>query len=150
VAVAAAPVPHRDPAPAEFPAFAWWTPEDRGVLVEAVEAQVPALMGERLRLAFRVDVDEPDAPPLAAVRDDGALVAILVKETDGPTDTQAARRWLEVHRSLVARAYPAAGISARAPAAIVLTPLAPPQSGDGMRRFITVRSGGRHGIVLLP
>jgi len=149
-AAAAALVPARDPAPAEFPAFAWWTPENRGLLLEAVEAQVPALMGERLRLVFRVDVAEPDAPPLAAVRDDGALVAILVKEAEGPTDTQAARRWLEIHRSLVARAYPAAGVSARAPAAIVLAPLAPPASADGIRRFIPVRSGGRHGVVLLP
>jgi hypothetical protein len=143
-------LPDREPAPTDFPAFSLWQPEERGELVAAVEVQVPALMGEHLRMLFRVDVSEPDAPPLAAVRDDGALVAILLNERAGPSDTQAAERWLEVHRSLLARAYPAAGISARPPAAIVLAPLAPAPAGDGMRRFIPVRAGARRGIVLLP
>ena len=151
--VAAEPPPpaaEREPTPAECPAFSFWEPADRGALVAAVEAQVPALVDGRLRLVLRVDVDEPDAPPLAAVRDDGALVAIVLGDAGGLVDTRAAARWLEVHRSLLVRAYPSAGITERTPSVIVLAPWAAPVGGGGVRRFITVRTGGRHGIVLLP
>ena len=127
-----------------------WRPPDREALLAAVEAQVPALLGERCRLVVRVEVDEPDAPPLAAVRDDGALVAILIADGGRPADARAAEEWLQVHRSLLARAYPSAGISAgAAPSAVVLAPLEP-AAADGVRRFLPVQVGGRQGIVLLP
>jgi len=100
-----------------------WHPHDREALLAAVEAQVPALLGERCRLVLRVDVDEPDAPPLAAVRDDGTLVAILIADGCRPADARAAEHWLAVHRTLLARAYPSAGIRADAGlSAIVLAP----------------------------
>jgi hypothetical protein len=107
-------------------------------------------MGERCRLVVRVEVDEPDAPPLAAVRDDGALVAILIADGRRPADARAAEHWLAVHRALLARAYPSAGIRAEAaPAAVVLAPLEPAPA-DGVRRFLPVKVGGRQGVVLLP
>jgi hypothetical protein len=81
----------------------------------------------------------------------GALVAILLKEPDGPADTEAARRWLAVHRSLLARAYPAAGISAAVrPTSVVLELFAPPPSAPGVRRLLPVMVGGRPAIVVLP
>jgi hypothetical protein len=128
-----------------------WQPEEAEALLGAVEAQVPALLGERFRAVFRVDVDEPGAPALAAVRDDGALVAVLIAEDGAPVDTQAAERWLCVHRSLLVRALPSGGISAAAaPSVIVLAPLKVPPAADGVRRFLPVRCGGRRGVVLLP
>jgi hypothetical protein len=127
-----------------------WHPHDREALFAAVEAQVPALLGERCRLVLRVEVDEPDAPLLAAVRDDGALVAILIADGRRPADARAAEHWLAVHRPLLARAYPSAGISAEAaPSAVVLAPLEP-AAAEGVRRFLPVKVGGRQGIVLLP
>jgi len=127
-----------------------WHPHDREALFAAVESQVPALLGERCRLVVRVEVDEPDAPPLAAVRDDGALVAILIADGRRPADARAAEHWLAVHRALLARAYPSAGIRAEAaPSAVVLAPLETAPA-DGVRRFLPVKVGGRQGIVLLP
>ena len=129
---------------------ALWHPQDRAALLEAVEAQVPALVGARCRAVIRVEVDEPDAPPLAAVCDDGALVAVLVPESPETVDIGAAERWLAAHRSLLARAYPSAGIRAEAaPSALVLAP-AEPTAGPGVRRFLPVRLGGRQGVVVLP
>jgi hypothetical protein len=97
-----------------------------------------------------VEVDEPDAPLLAAVRDDGALVAILIADGRRPVDARAAEHWLAVHRALLARAYPSAGISwEAAPSAVVLAPLES-AAADGVRRFLPVKIGGRQGIVLLP
>jgi len=127
-----------------------WHPQDRAALLAAVEAQVPALVGARCRAVIRVEVDEPDAPPLAAVCDDGALVAVLVPESPETVDIGAAERWLAAHRSLLARAYPSAGIRAEAaPSALVLAP-AEPTAGPGVRRFLPVRLGGRQGVVILP
>jgi hypothetical protein len=66
-------------------------------------------------------------------------------------ETRAAEEWLRVHRSLLVRAYPSAGISAdAAPAAMVLAPLEVPTVTDGRRRFLPVQCGGRKGVVLLP
>ena len=131
--------------------FAPWQPESRDALVAAVEAQAPALLGPDLRQVLRIDVDEPGAPPLAAVRQDGTLVAILLAGAGETVDTQAAARWLTVHRALLARAYPGAGIvEGREPAAVVLAPLAPPAAPDAVRRFLAVKLGGHRGIVLLP
>jgi hypothetical protein len=131
--------------------FAPWQPESRGALVAAVEAQAPALLGPDLRQVLRIDVDEPGAPPLAAVRQDGTLVAILLAGAGETVDTQAAARWLSVHRPLLARAYPGAGIGeGREPAAVVLAPLAPRGAPDAVRRFLAVKLGGHRGIVLLP
>jgi len=127
-----------------------WHPQDRAALLAAVEAQVPALVGARCRAVIRVEVDEPDAPPLAAVCDDGALVAVLVPESPETVDIGAAERWLAAHRSLLARAYPSAGIRVEAaPSALVLAP-AEPTAGPGVRRFLPVRLGGRQGVVILP
>jgi hypothetical protein len=131
--------------------FAPWQPESRDALVAAVEAQAPALLGPDLRQVLRIDVDEPGAPTLAAVRQDGTLVAILLAGPGETVDTQAAARWLSVHRALLARAYPGAGIGeGREPAAVVLAPLAPPAAPDAVRRFLAVKLGGHRGIVLLP
>jgi hypothetical protein len=131
-------------------AISVWEPTDGEALLSAIEVQVPALLGERCRLVVRVEVDEPDAPPLAAVRDDGALVAILIADGRRPADARAAEHWLAVHRALLARAYPSAGISAEAaPSAVVLAPLEP-AAAEGVRRFLPVKVGGRQGIVLLP
>ena len=131
--------------------FAPWQPESRGALVAAVEAQAPALLGPDLRQVLRIDVDEPGAPPLAAVRQDGTLVAILLAGAGETVDTQAAARWLSVHRPLLARAYPGAGIGeGLEPAAVVLAPLAPRGAPDAVRRFLAVKLGGHRGIVLLP
>ena len=127
-----------------------WEPTDGEALLSAIEVQVPALLGERCRLVVRVEVDEPDAPPLAAVRDDGALVAILIADGRRPADARAAEHWLAVHRALLARAYPSAGIRAEAaPAAVVLAPLETAPA-DGVRRFLPVKVGGRQGVVILP
>jgi hypothetical protein len=152
-------------------AISVWEPTDGEALLSAIEVQVPALLGERCRLVLRVDVDEPDAPPLAAVRDDGTLVAVLVCELPSAPSPRApgspaglpaacdvprracaaAERWLAAHRSLLARAYPSAGIRAEAPpSAVVLAPLEPAPEADGLRRFLPVKVGGRQGIVLLP
>jgi hypothetical protein len=145
-----APIPPAPPAvPDICPVFSPWHPADRGELLAAVEAQAPSLVASGLRLVFRVDVDEPGAPPLAAVRDDGALVAILLTEPGAAVDTAAAERWLAAHRSLLARAYPSAGIAGDARAsAVVLAPLEPP--ADGFRRFLPIRMGGHRGVVILP
>ena len=138
------------PAPDAYSVFSPWRPESREDLVAAIETQPAAILGKSLRQVIRVDVDEPDAPSLAAVRDDGALVAILLAQNGEAADTRAAAHWLTVHRRLLARAYPLAGIHEGAePSAIVLAPLEPP-SGDGIRRFLPLQLGGHRGIVLLP
>jgi hypothetical protein len=152
----AAPLPATsDPAPAvaggPCPVFSIWQPEGRECLVAAIEVQAPALMAGSLREVFRVEVDEAGAPPLAGVRADGALVAILLQDGDRPVDTGAAAAWLNLHRSLFIRAYPRAGIQAgAAPAAIVLAPLSATPRTDGVLRFLPVRFGGHRGIVLVP
>ena len=129
-------------------AVEFWNPTDAASLLAAMEPQVPALLGDRFRGVLRPDVDEPGAPALVAVRDDGALVAILVQDAGGSADTDAAKWWLAAHRSLLARAYP--GISPEAePSAIALVPVGP-IPGDGARRFVPVKVGGRCGVVLLP
>ena len=150
-APAAAREASRSP-PAVLPSAAIrvWDPTDGEALLSAMEVQVPALLGERCRLVLRVEVDEPDAPPLAAVRDDGALVAILIADGRRPADARAAEHWLAVHLPLLARAYPSAGIRADAPpSAVVLAPLEP-AAAEGVRRFLPVKVGGRHGIVIIP
>ena len=130
--------------------FSPWQPEDREILLEAIEAQGPALLaGGGVRQVFRVGVDEPDAPALAAVRSDGALVAVLIAG-GRPVDTRAAARWLTTHQQLLARAYPCAGIREGAePSAVVFAPLEG-CAADGIRRFLPVKLGGHRGIVLLP
>jgi hypothetical protein len=130
--------------------FSPWRPEGREELVAAIEAQPPAMIEKSLRQVIRVDVDESDAPPLAAVRDDGALVAILLAPVGAAVDTRAAARWLTVHRRLLALAHPHAGIREGVePSAIVLAPLeAPPAAG--VRRFLPIQLNGHRGIVLLP
>ena len=130
--------------------FSPWRPEGSEALVAAIEAQPPAALGKSLRQLLRVDVDEPGAPPLAAVRDDGTLVAILLAREGEPVDTRAGARWLTAHRRLLVRAYPSAGIREDAePTAIVLAQMEPPPA-DGTRRFLPIQLGGRRGIVLLP
>jgi hypothetical protein len=138
-------------APADIcPVFSVWQPADRAELLAAIEAQAPSVLATDLRVVFRVDVDEPGAPPLAAVRADGTLVAILVTAPGEAADTAAAERWLAVHRSLLVRAYPSAGIAAEGGAsAVVLAPLQSPPP-DGLRRFLPVRMGGHRGVVILP
>ena len=134
----------------ECSVFSPWRPEGREELVAAIEAQPAAMLDPSLRQVIRVDVDEPGAPPLAAVRYDGTLVAILLAPGGEPADTRAAARWLTAHRRLLARAYPHAGIREdAAPAAIVLAPMQPPPA-DGLRRYLPIQLGGRRGIVLLP
>jgi hypothetical protein len=129
--------------------FSTWQPQGEGELLAAIEAQTPEFLGGSLRQILRVDVAEAGAPPLAAVRTDGGLVAVLIHRAGEPVDTQAACRWLTVHRSLLGRAYPGLGIQdGPEPAAIVLAPVEPP--GDGTRRFLAVRLGGHRGIVLVP
>jgi len=133
------------------PAFALWEPEDREALLAVIAAQLPGLVDGSLRQVFRVDVDEPGAPPLAAVRGDGALVAILVVEPGRTADTQAAERWMAVHRRLLARACPATGVEVGpGVASIVLAPTGRSERPDGIRRIVPVRLGGHKGIVLLP
>ena len=133
------------------PAFTLWEPEDRGALLSAIAAQLPGLVGGSLRQVFRVDVDEPGAPPLAAVRGDGALVAILVVEPGQAVDTQAAERWMAVHRSLLAPVCRATGGEVgSAVASIVLAPVDRAERPDGVQRLVPVRLGGHKGIVLLP
>jgi hypothetical protein len=130
--------------------FSPWQPEDRDILLAAIEAQGSALLaGGKLRQVFRVAVDEPGAPALAAVRSDGGLVAVLI--ADGrPVDTRAAARWLTIHQQLLVRAYPCAGIREGAePSAVVFAPLEG-CAADGIRRFLPVKLGGHRGIVLLP
>lgn len=139
------------PAAAVCPAFGLWQPAGREELVAAVREQVASLFGGSLRLAFEVDVDEPGAPPLAAVRGNGALVAILLPEPGETADTAAAERWLRVHASLLARAYPSSGIAAGSEAsAVVLAPLETAPASDGVQRFVPVKLGGHRGVVLLP
>jgi len=137
---------------AAAPAFALWEPEDREALLSAIADQLPGLVDGRLRQVFRVDVDEPGAPPLAAVRGDGTLVAVLVVEPGQAADTQAAERWMAVHRRLLARAYPAVeGVEVGSGvASIVLAPMGRAERPDGVRRIVPVRLGGHKGIVLLP
>jgi hypothetical protein len=136
---------------AEYRVFSPWVPESREALLAAIEVQGPALGGGAFQQIFRVEVDEPGAPPLAAVRTDGALVAILVARPGESVDAAAAGRWLAVHRRLLARAYPCSGIRADVePSAIVLAPVDGPAMADGVRRFVAVRTGGHRGIVLLP
>jgi hypothetical protein len=132
------------------PVFSLWKPEGAEAVLAALEAQGPAFLSDSLKHIFRVEVDEPDAPPLAAVRADGALVAILLARPGETVSTQAACRWLAVHRKLVGRAYPCAGIRDGAePSAIVLAPLEAPALVDGIRRFLPIRMGGHRGLVLL-
>jgi hypothetical protein len=132
------------------PVFSLWKPEGAEAVLAALESQGPAFLSDSLRHIFRVEVDEPDAPPLAAVRADGALVAILLARPGETVSTQAACRWLAVHRKLVGRAYPCAGIRDGAePSAIVLAPLETPAMADGIRRFLPIRMGGHRGLVLL-
>ena len=139
------------PTPDVCPVFSVWKPADRAQLLAAIEAQAPSLVAADLRLVFRVDVDEPGAPPLVAVRADGALVAILVTAPGEAVDTSAAERWLTIHRRLLARAYPSAGIAAEGRMlAVALAPLEPRPAADGLRRFLPVRMGGHRGVVLLP
>jgi hypothetical protein len=149
-----APLPLRSPAntlPATCPVFSLWQPEERSVLVAAIEAQAPSLLAGDLRQIFRVDVREAGAPPLAGVRPDGGLVAILVEDGAAAVDTAAAARWLAVHRTLLARAYPCAGIREGAePSVLVLAPMEPGPAAEGVRRFLPVRMGGHRGIVLVP
>lgn len=139
-------------APVRAPAvLSLWRPEAAEDIRGAVEVQLHTLIGERFRTAFRVDVAEPGAPPLVAVREDGGMVAVLIAENGQPVDTAAAVRWLEVHRPLLAKAYGSVPPSAEvAPSAVVLAPLEVPQRCDGIRRFLPVRCGGRKGVVLLP
>jgi len=148
------PQPLRSPAgalPDTCPVFSLWKPEERSVLVAAIEAQAPLLLAGDLRQIFRVDVQEAGAPPLAGVRPDGGLVAILVEKGAAAVDTAAAARWLAVHRTLLARAYPCAGIREGAePSALVLAPMEPGPAAEGVRRFLPVRMGGHRGIVLVP
>jgi len=137
-----------------------WNPPDRAALLAAVEPQVAALVGQRCRAVLRIEVDEPGAPPLAAVCDDGTLVAVLVCESaEGAAGCHAfacesmlsaSERWLDAHRSLLARAYPGAGIRpAAGVSAIVLVPAqAAPEAA--VRCFVAVRAGGRQGVVILP
>ena len=158
-AVSAAPDSARRPVaaaatrvPDVSPVFSLWDSPDRQAILKAIESQVPSEVAGSLRQIFRVEVDEPDAPPLAAVRQDGALVAILLAD-DGapPPDPRAAGAWLARHRTLLARAYPEAGIAdGVAPAAVVLAPLKLPPATDGIRRFLPLAMGGRHGVVFLP
>jgi hypothetical protein len=132
------------------PAFMVWAPEDQAALLAAIESQGAAPLDASLRALFRIEVDEPGAPPLAAVRSDGALVAVLVARPGESVDTRAARRWLTLHRHLIARAYPCAGIAEEAePSAIVLAPVEAP-AADGLRRFLPVRMGGHRGVVMMP
>ena len=154
-----APVPYYEQFPmpggqggaAVRPIFTLWTDAEWSALLETLESESPGRLAPSLRQVFRVDVDEPDAPPLAGVRDDGALVAILLREGDAMVDTAAAERWLAVHRSLLARAYPGAGITAEtSPAAIVLAAMRPAPSTDGTRRFLPIKMGGHRGVVFLP
>ncbi len=138
----------RVPAPA---VLSLWRPETVDDVRGAVEVQLPALLGERFRTAFRVDVEEPGAPSLVAVRDDGGMVAVLIAENGTPVDTRAAVRWLAVHRSLLAGICGSVRLAAEvSPSAVVLAPLDVPHRGDGVRRFLPVRCGGRRGVVLLP
>ena len=144
---AAAPAPAAD----VCPAFGLWEPDNRRELISAIHQQVASLFGGSLRLVFQVDVDEPGAPALAAVHHDGALVAILPAEPGETVDTGAAERWLRVHASLLARAYPSSGIAAGAGAsAVVLAPLEAVPASDGVHRFVPVKMGGHKGVVLLP
>ena len=145
--------PHAGPARAAAvcPAFGLWEPTDRRELLSVVREQIPSFFGDSLAFAFEVDVDEPGAPPLAAVRDDGALVAVLVAQPGEAVDTQAAERWLRVHASLLARAYPSSRVRSEAkPSAVVLAPVEATAAGDGVRRFVPVTMGGHKGVVFLP
>ncbi|HUS45175.1 MAG TPA: hypothetical protein VM219_03985 [Phycisphaerae bacterium] len=146
----AEPTPAPAPQRSACAAMAVWQPAETAALLDAIEVQAPALLFGRCRSVFRVDVAEADAPPLVAVRDDGAMVAILIEDGGGRLDTAAAKHWLNVHRPLLARAYPEARIAPEPePSAIVLTPLEAAPA-DGKRRFLPVKAGGRHGIVLVP
>ena len=140
--------PPSDPSPV----FSLWAPPDRRAILKIIESQVPSQVAGSLRQIFRVDVDEPDAPPLAAVRQDGALVAILLAAADAPPpDTRASEAWLVRHRTLLARAYPEVGIADDvAPTAVVLTPLKLPPATEGIRRFLPLAMGRQHGVVFLP
>ena len=143
--------PAPGPATAVCPAFGLWEPRDRCELTSVVREQIPWLFGGSLTFAFDVDVDEPGAPPLAAVRNDGALVAVLVPEPGEAVDTQAAEQWMRVHRSLLARAYPTIGIAAEPTVvSMVLSVVRRSQQPDGVRRLVPVRLGGHKGVLLLP
>jgi hypothetical protein len=136
---------------AEYRVFSPWSPESREALIAAVEAQGPAIEPGSFQQLFRIEVDEPGAPPLAAVRADGTLVAVLVTAPGESPDAPAACRWLAMHRKLLMRAYPCSGISADVePSAIVLAPAGAPAVADGVRRYVAVRTGGHRGIVVLP
>jgi len=137
------------PRSASRAAFALWAPESREDLLGVLERQLPGLLGGSLRRVFRVDVDEPGAPPLAGVRDDGALVAILLAEPDESVDTRSAERWMRVHWSLLARTQGGVGLAGDPKVAVVALAPARRSAADGVRRFVPVRLGGHRGIVLL-
>jgi len=149
--------PTREAAPpAVRPAFMLWQPESRDDLLDALAAQLPALLGEAYPHVFRVDVAEPGAPPLVAVRSDGALVAVLFGEADEIVPTAPARQWLRVHWPLLVRVWPGAGLG-EAPQVDTMVLAAAGRtpsrrsggSGGGVRPFVPVRLGGHTGIVLL-
>jgi hypothetical protein len=139
-----------EPPPAVRPAFALWQPDSREDLLAVFETQLPALLGGAYRHVFRVDVAEPGAPPLLAVRDDGTLVAVLFGEPDEVVPTRPALAWLEVHWPLLVRVWPDAGLPDEPRVATMVLAAARPDRSDGsVRRFVPVRLGGHRGIVLL-
>jgi len=145
------PEPQPDAYPATRSAFALWQPESRDALLDVAEAQLPDLLGDGVRHVFRVDVAEPGAPPLVAVRDDGTLVAILFGEPDEYVPSGPARAWLRVHWPLLMRVRPDAGLGGEPKVGtMVLAASRPAQAGDKVRRFVPVRLGARKGLVLLP
>ncbi len=144
--------PHRaaGPAPSVRPAFTLWRPESRDELLDAMEAQLPALLGEAYPHVFRVDVAEPGAPPLVAVRLDGTLVALRFGEANEAVPTEPTRRWLRVHWPLLVRAYPHANLPEEPRVETMVLAAARPDPSDGtVHRFVPVRLGGHKGIVLL-
>ncbi|MFO8014753.1 MAG: hypothetical protein R6X20_15775 [Phycisphaerae bacterium] len=139
-----------EPVPAVRPAFALWQPDSREDLLAVFETQLPALLGPAYRHVFRVDVAEPGAPPLVAVRDDGTLVAILFGELDEVVPTRPAQAWLRVHWPLLVRVWPDAGLPDQPRVAtMVLAAARPDRSDASVRQFVPVRLGGHKGIVLL-
>jgi hypothetical protein len=151
-AAAAPPAIRREaePPPAVRRAFALWQPDSREDLLAVFETQLPALLGQAYRHVFRVDVAEPGAPPLLAVRDDGTLVAILFGEPDEVVPTRPAVAWLEVHWPLLVRVWPDAGLPDQPRVATMVLAAARPDRSDGtVHRFVPVRLGGHKGIVLL-
>ena len=150
----AAPTRAPDPTPAVRPAFMLWRPDSRDELLDVFEAQLPALLGDAYPHVFRVDVAEAGAPPLVAVRRDGALVAVLFGEADEAVPAEPAREWLRVHWPLLVRAWPHANLpdEPQVETMVLAAGNGRPRGrlvGDGVRRFVPVRLGGHKGIVLL-